>query len=303
MSSIGRMGQLVRVTTAQKAELTGFYAPADRRDAPTIVYTHGLSGSFDTNFMYTLLATPGVEEFNILSTTSTGAGNIATTRRGEPPVYRLTGSAFEVFSDCIHDLNAWLDYAAQRSTGPVILWGHSLGASKVTHYLGTTGDKRIKGLVLASPSDVTGGFMDNVGHANFPVLLKEAEELVHAGRPEALMHDKCVIGLLKQRISAGTVIDRFEDGKPADVFDFYGRGSSTAFKDLARISQPILVLYCETGELVGPKGVQEAIEVIRQKAVQCPKVESVIVGGNHWYMGHEHKAMSSLLNWSRQVTS
>ena len=160
-------------------------------------------GSFETNFVFNLLDLPGIERFNVLSTTSSGHGNIATTRRGDPLRFKLTGSAFEIFTDCVPDLAAWLDFAQARSRGPIVLWGHSLGSSKVTHYLAQTGDPRVAGLVLASPSDVTGGFMDNVGRDNVPRFIEQARAHVAAGRPEQIMPDDCVIGLLKQRISAG----------------------------------------------------------------------------------------------------
>jgi pimeloyl-ACP methyl ester carboxylesterase len=296
-----RLGQLVRVTTKNDAELIGLYAPAEAADAPTLLYTHGLSGSFDTNFNFNLLDLPEAAPFNILLTSSTGYGNIATTRRGQPPAIRLTGSAFEVFTDCIPDLAAWIDFAAARSKAPVVLWGHSLGSSKVTHYLAETGDPRVAALALASPSDVPGGFCDNVGREKVPGFIALAREYVAAGHPQKIMPDDCVIGLLRQRISAGTVLDRFDEGVPADVFDFYGRGSRRAFRDLAKINRPVFVLYCKTGELVGPRGVDAAIATIREKAVAAPSVDALVVGGNHWYVGFEDEAMSGLIAWAKKA--
>lgn len=296
-----RHGQLVRVTTKKGAELTGFYAPTDKAGQPTLVYTHGLSGGFDTNFNYNLLDLPEAQGFNILLTTSTGFGNIATTRRGDPPAMRLTGSAFEVFTDCVSDLQAWIDFASVKDEGPIVLWGHSLGSSKVTHYLAETGDPRVRALALASPSDVPGSFSDNVGADKVPGFIAMAREYVVGGQPEKIMPDDCVIGLLRQRISAGTVLDRFTDDARADLFDFYGRGSRRAFQDLAKIDRPIFVLYCKTGELVGPQGVEKAIETIREKAVAAPSVESLVVGGNHWYVGFEDDAMSGLIRWAARA--
>lgn len=300
-NNLGRMGYLVRVETSLGYELTGFYAPADKPNAPTILYTHGLSGSFDTNFNYNLLSNTSASRFNILLSTSSGTGNISTTRRGDPRLYRLTGSAFEIFEDCVPDLGAWMDFASEQGSGPVILWGHSLGSSKVTYYLASTNDERVAGAVLASPSDVTGGFMDNVGAKNVPGFLQQARDLVAEGQASTLMPEACTIGLLKQKISAGTMVDRFENGKEADCFDFYGRQSSTAFKALAKVTKPLMIIYCETGELVGPNGVEVAVETLRQKAENSPRVDALIVGGNHWYMGHEDKAMNALLEWSMET--
>src|SRR5258708_32435015 len=216
-----RLGELVRVTVRRGTRAMGWVAAAAKDGLPTLIYTHGLSGSYDTNFNYNLLDLPEAQAFNILLTTSTGHGNIATTRRGDPPAIRLTGSAFEVFTDCLADLKAWIDFASAQREGPIVLWGHSLGASKVTHYLAETNDPRIRALALASPSDVPGGFSDNVGLDKVPGFIAMARAHVAAGQPEKLMPDDCVIGLLRQRISAGEMLLRLLAGGAAVGVGFF----------------------------------------------------------------------------------
>jgi pimeloyl-ACP methyl ester carboxylesterase len=293
----GRLGRLVRVTTSTEAELTGFYAPADQPDAPTLIYFHGLSGDFDTNFIFHMLAQTEAANLNILSTKSSGHGNIATTRRGTPPVYKLTGSAFETFADCVHDIESWVDLAARHSAGPIVLMGHSLGASKVPHYMARARDERVKAVVLCSPSDNPGGYEASVGSERFKGFLKLARESVAAGDPRKLMPDDCTIGLLKQRVAAGTFLDRFEKGKPADAYDFFDRGSEQAFKDFETIAVPVFILYADAGELVGEIGSEGAIELLRERS-RAPSLDSLIVSGGHWYFGSEDKAMGTILRWA-----
>ncbi len=293
----GRLGRLVRVTTSTEAELTGFYAPADKSDAPTLIYFHGLSGDFDTNFIFHMLAQTKAARLNILSTQSTGHGNIATTRRGTPSVYKLTGSALETFSDCVHDIGAWVDLAARCSAGPIILMGHSLGASKVPHYMARIHDERVKAVVLCSPSDNPGGYEASVGSKRFQEFLELARELVDAGDARKLMPDDCTIGLLKQRVAAGTFLDRFEKGKPADAYDYFDRGSEQAFKDFETITAPVFVLYADAGELVGESGSQGAVDLLRQRT-RAPSFDHLIVTGGHWYFGSEDKAMGAILTWA-----
>lgn len=292
----GRPGHLVRVTTAAEAELTGFYAPADNADAPTLIYFHGLSGDYDTNFIFHMLAQSDAARINILATKSTGHGNIATTRRGTPPVYKLTGSAFETFTDSADDIGAWVDLATGLSAGPIVLMGHSLGSSKVPHYMARTRDKRVKAVVLCSPSDNPGGYEASVGSERFQEFLALARKLA-VEDPRKLMPDDCTIGLLKQRVAAGTFLDRFEKGKPADAYDFFNRGSEQAFKDFETIKVPIFVLYADANELVGETGSEGAIALLRQRT-QAPSLESLIVTGGHWYFGSEDKAMSTILAWA-----
>lgn len=299
----GRAGHLVRVTTSQGRELTGFFASAGRANAPTIIYIHGLSGDFDTNFIFDLLADPQAQAVNILATKNSGSGNITTGRSGVSLGYKLGGSAFERFADCTFDIAAWTDFAAAQSPHPITLMGHSLGASKVVHYAAMAGDSRLAAVVLASPADVPGAFQASVGPARFAQFLEMARRLVESGDGQRLMPDDCVIGLLRQRISAETFCDRMAPDAIADVFDFYNRDSRQAFKDLSQITCPVRVLYGTEGELVGPAGVAAAVETLRRRAARAPTFDSATAAGNHWYIGGERQAMSRVLDWTRALAA
>ena len=295
-AGLGRAGHLVRVVTGQGMELSGFHAMAGE-DAPLLLCLHGLSGGLDTSFVFDFLSTPSLGDCHLLTITCSGHGNIAMARAGDPPAYRLGGSAFEYFDDCVPDLAAWVDYARAHTRGPIVLLGHSLGASKVAHYAGQTQDERVHGVVLASAPDLKGAFIALHGAERVQAYLEQARAMVAQGRGASLMDESCVIGLLRQRVSAQTLVDRFGEGKPADTFDFYHRNSAAAFQALGRISAPVLAIYGHQGEIVGPGGTGEAIALLRRHAARAAAFDSLVVPGNHWYMGAERQAAEGIAQW------
>ena len=297
----GRFGRLVRVITETRRELTGFYAPADVSESTTLVYIHGLSGSADTSFVFDLLSLEKVAMLNVLLTNNSGRANITITRQGETLTYARTGSAFERFEECVSDIKAWVDLCWNLSKGPVVLMGHSLGASKAVHYLAGSHDERIGGLVLASPADVTGGFTERVGAQRFQKYLEIAKKLVAEGQADQLMPNDCVIGLLGHRLSAATYINRFDGKGAADAFNFFGRKADRPFQDLEQIQVPILVLYAQTGELVADANPENAVQLLKEHAVKAPSIQGFTVSGDHWYTGHEAEAMGKVLDWVEQT--
>ncbi|MFU2053183.1 alpha/beta hydrolase [Bordetella hinzii] len=297
-----RSGRLARVRSRAGVEMTGLHAPADGQ-APLLLCLHGLSGNLGTSFVVDFLSAPELEGVHLLTVESSAHGNIAMARRGDPPRYSLGGSAFEIFDECIGDLAAWVDYAASKTRGPIILLGHSLGAAKVVRYQAETADPRVRGLVLASAADLKGAFWAMHGDASATRFMDEARAMLRRGEGRALMGEDCVVGLLKQRISAATFIDRFEDGKPSDVFDFFGRGSIRAFDDLAKVTLPLLALYGSSGEIVGGGDVARALSLLEQRAARCPAFSSAIVPGNHWYLGSEPLVAQTIAAWLAGLAS
>ncbi|WP_028602904.1 alpha/beta hydrolase [Ottowia thiooxydans] len=293
-----RAGHLVRVISPAGVEMSGFHTPGGS-DAPVLLCLHGLSGHLDTSFVFEFFKTRSpLSAFHVLSIASSGQGNISMARQGQLLEYRLGGSAYERFEESVGDLAAWVDYAAQCTSGPIILLGHSLGASKVTHYLAQRRDARVKGLVLASAPDLKGAFIALHGLQRFEEFMAEARSKVAQDQGRSLMGEDCVIGLLRQRVSAQTLLDRFEDTSTADTFDFFGRESTKAFLALEQVTVPILAVYGQHGEIVGESGTASALALLKKRAVRAPSFDSLILAGNHWYMGAEAAFANALASWA-----
>lgn len=129
--------------------------------------------------------------------------------------------------------------------------------------------------------------------------MAEARDKVAQGQGRSLMGEDCVIGLLRQRVSAQTLLDRFEEASAADTFDFFGRESTTAFRALGQVTAPILAVYGQQGEIVGESGTASAFALLKRHAARAAAFESLTVAGNHWYMGAEAALAEALARWAK----
>lgn len=163
---------------------------------------------------------------------------------------RKGGGAYHRFEDSVLDLESWMSEAERRGYGRIVLFGHSLGSLKATHYLFRTGDPRVKGLVLASTADLVAMHEGRYTKQELADFLATARRLVAEGRGADLMPPECGMGLLFQPVSAEAYLDRFDEPASWDVMDLYDRGSERAFEALRNVSVPILALFGTTQETV-----------------------------------------------------
>ena len=70
------------------------------------------------------------------------------TKSGKP-----TGCTYELFDNCIEDLQAYVDWAKVNGFNRIILGGHSYGTNKVVYYLSKMQNEKIDKYILISPTD------------------------------------------------------------------------------------------------------------------------------------------------------
>ena len=57
-----------------------------------------------------------------------------------------SGLTFEMFDNCVEDLQAYVDFAKEQGYKKIILGGHSYGCNKVVYYLYKTSAKTLTGI-------------------------------------------------------------------------------------------------------------------------------------------------------------
>ncbi len=77
------------------------------------------------------------------------------TANGKP-----TGCTYELFDNCVEDLQAFVDWAKENGFKHVVLGGHSYGTNKVVYYLSKNQKEKIDKYILISPTD-TGCLKDH----------------------------------------------------------------------------------------------------------------------------------------------
>ncbi len=215
-------------------------------------------------------------------------------RKGEKFDYVQVGGVYEELTDCVPDIRAWIDFAVGRGAKRVILQGHSHGAIKVTHYLTTTRDPRVCGLILLSPSDDMGIARRDLGDKLFMRLVDNAHALTHAGMGRQILPVK----ELKYPVSAATFYDCHNKNSLTGMFNM-SRTDRSEFPELAAIRLPVLMAVGTVEEaFVGAPG--KYIEDVKGCMINCPSFAgAVIEGAPHNYLGQEAQLAKVLEEWLR----
>lgn len=72
------------------------------------------------------------------------------TKSGKP-----LGTTYELFDNCIDDLQAFIDFSKESGYKRIILGGHSYGSNKVVYYLSQNQKEKIEKYILISPVDTS----------------------------------------------------------------------------------------------------------------------------------------------------
>ena len=207
------------------------------------------------------------------------------------PEYVQLGGIYEKLADSVADIKAWIDFVVGRGAKRVILQGHSHGAIKVVHYLATTRDPRVCGLILLSPSDDMGWAREKLGQ-RFLWVLARARELVRAGKGRQLLPEKD----FPYPVSAATFFDCYHKGSITGIFNL-SRTDREEFPELASIRVPVLLAVGTVEEaFVGSP--RKYVDDIRACMANCPSFTGAVIdGAPHNYLGHEPELAKVLEKW------
>lgn len=209
-----------------------------------------------------------------------GANGITTFPRSDGST-ALIGNAFEIFEDCLHDVEAWIRCALDLGYSRVILQGHSLGCSKVAYGFGQLKPRDsqvVKGLILLSPADML-GLVESPGCLPLHTrLLKEAQEKKGEGLLSELLWDYAIL-------SSRTYLNFFSPNASTAVFNYFN--PSYEYKALERILVPVLALTGTNDDGILPAcEPHRAMEILRAALVNSPRVETVVFdGADHDFKG------------------
>ncbi|MFB6076747.1 MAG: alpha/beta hydrolase, partial [Candidatus Nanohaloarchaea archaeon] len=269
--------------------LQGLLAEADGGTA--VLHIHGMAGNLYGNaFVQKMLSAYPDAGISFLTVEQRGSETVhlvETTRGGFDPI----GNAYERFDESRRDIRAWLDFLQDAGYDDIYLQAHSLGPSKVAHFLAEEPHDAIAGVIFISPSEMI-GLVEDDSCPEHDGLLGEARELVADGREDELLS-----GLLWDwaKLSAGTYLDLFGAESDAAVFNYStpGRG----WDAIAAIDVPMLAVLgtADDGIVVGA---DEAMAMLEEHAENCPRFEGIVVdGAEHDYAGYEDEIIDHVLSF------
>jgi pimeloyl-ACP methyl ester carboxylesterase len=296
------LADVVRARTRDGFELFGLVHEPEERSGVAVVFVHGLGANGYVRFTDALASTLSGAGLALMRGNLRDSEMLGIDEFPQTAEVRKGGGAYHRFEDSVLDLESWVGEAERRGYGRVVLFGHSLGSLKATHYLFRTGDPRVKGLVLASTADLVAMHEGRYTEQELADFLATARRLVAEGRGADLMPPECGMGLLFQPVSAEAYLDRFDESASWDVMDLYDRGSERAFEALRSVSVPILALFGTTEETVPADRLDAVYDRLEREAALAPSFRRhVLEGANHFYSGYGDRVAAVTLAWLREI--
>jgi alpha-beta hydrolase superfamily lysophospholipase len=278
--------ELVRVSTRDGYLLDGVLQRPEtepRLELDAVCFVHGTGGNFYSSSLFDVFG----EKFlslgcPVLRVNTRGHDGISTavTARGG---LRL-GAAFETVDDCRHDLAAWLDWLRQKAGPRVALLGHSLGAVKCLYAAALEPQAAPGGIIAVSPPRLSySWFCSSSRAAEFLTTYHEAEALVRAGRPQALLEVALPLPFV---IAAAGYVEKYGPDERYNYLRF-----------LANAPCPTLVLFgsVEVEKNVAFQGAPGEVARLSEKQPQV-SVETV-AGADHFYSGVREEAWQAVEAW------
>lgn len=266
--------ELVYVASDDTIQLAGLVisSPDVASRHRSIVWMHGNAASF-YDWPYVVIGRELARLGFTVILANTRGHDIATTlwrADDHSPMAGGGGSGWERMDDAPRDVAAWVDFAARREPGGVLLAGHSKGAQKVILYAAQRPHERLGGVALISP-DLHG--------LRIPGELEAARALVAEGRGMEVVPAQPWAPWYRQ--SAQTVVSHAEtaDGLPTL---------------LASVAVPILTTFGGRERSGEPD-----LAAIRKQATSAPSFATeIIADGDHFYAGREAALAEVIARWA-----
>ncbi len=170
-----------------------------------VIFIHGMCGNIIDNYFSTVWG-------DILS--ENNIGFIYEHNRGhsiendilmKDGSLKRCGTMYEIFEDCIYDIDLAINKAKEFGYKRIVLLGHSYGCNKVIYYYYKK-HPSILGIVLASAPDMFGSHIE-AQKEEYEDLIKEAKENIDNENSNKLLH-KMIEGYMY--MSSGTYYNGLE---------------------------------------------------------------------------------------------
>ena len=279
---------LVQTTTRDGVRLDGMLQtpPTDSARAwpvDGVCCVHGTGGNFYSSTLFDAVAARclerGVAVLRVNTRGHDGISTAATAKGG-----RRIGAAYEVVDDCRHDLTAWVDFLRERVGPRVGLVGHSLGAVKCLYALVHEPALSVACVVGISPPRLSySWFCSNPEGAGFLQTYRQAEALVQAGQPTALLDAPLPLPFV---ITAAGYVEK------------YGPDERYHFLPLLRgVRCPLLITLgaVEVANNMAFRGSPEALSELTHKSSWLSAV--TIPDADHFYTNARPALFSQIDSW------
>ena len=198
--------------------------------------------------------------------------------------FKRCGCMYEIFEDCIYDIDLAIQTAKEKGYKRIILLGHSLGCNKVIYYYKK--HPNILGMILASAPDMIGSHL--LIEPEYEELLKEAKENIDKNQPTKLLH-KMIEDYMY--MSSQTYYNWFHKNSNLNNLPIISNPKN--WEQLETIDVPILTFSGSKDE-----DYYLHLDLLKEKATNCKNFEyQIIENTGHTYQEKELETGTLILNW------
>lgn len=199
--------------------------------------------------------------------------------------FKRCGCMYEIFEDCIYDIDLAIQTAKEKGYKRIILLGHSLGCNKVIYYYYKK-HPNILGMILASAPDMIGSHL--LIEPEYEELLKEAKENIEKNQPTKLLH-KMIEDYMY--MSSQTYYNWFHKNSNLNNLPIISNPKN--WEQLETIDVPILTFSGSKDE-----DYYLHLDLLKEKAINCKNFEyQIIENTGHTYQEKELETGNLILNW------
>ncbi len=263
--------RIVQTKTSDGINFNGLISEAENPKG-IIIHIHGMAGSIVINSFYQSMHdeyTKNGWSFLVGELRGTGTVTQFTSASG----VRTIGNAYEIFEECVFDIDSWINFARDLGYSNICLQGHSLGTSKIAYYLDQTHSKDIEKVILLSPSDMHGLVHDSTSIKEHEILLAEAERLIPSSPRELLSQPLWEDVLL----SAQSYLTFFGQNSKDNIFHYKQNNN---WEVLNSIKIPVLAITGTQDDGIVPViSANEAMEILKSQLMNSSKVKTIVFEG------------------------
>ena len=194
--------------------------------------------------------------------------------------FKRIGVTYEIFDECIYDIDLFVSKAKELGYKKIILLGHSLGCNKVIYYMYNEHlkqEKNIAGIILASAPDLRGKLQLSLKE-KYEELVNEANTNIQNNNPRKLLSEEIYDWYT---LSSQTFLSLY--GEASNCNNLPIKDKKADFLQLKSIDVPILTFSGEKEH-----SMYHHLDYLKTKATNCPDFTAEIIkDSGHTYKGKE----------------
>ncbi len=202
-------------------------------------------------------------------------------------IYQMCGTAYEIFEDCLIDIESSINYLKALGHTKYILCGHSTGCQKSLYYALEKENDNIIGLILLAPCDDIAIYKNKLKD-DFERTLKLARRKYESETFQEVPE----FDLLCARRFYDLLND---DSIEGNLFNY-----ENELDHIKKIKCPILALFGSEEEFAINCSPKEMLEKIK-KHYSNPNSQTQLIKGDHSFYEHEEELQNAVCKFVKKL--